>query len=75
MELIEINTESIQIDQFLKWAGIVETGGQIKDLLTDHMIELNGQLVTEKRKKLKNRDIITIKGIGPYQVVVVKNAD
>ncbi len=75
MELIEINTESIQLDQFLKWAGIVETGGQVKDWLADQMIEINGQLVTEKRKKLKDQDIITIKGIGPYQVVVVKNAD
>lgn len=75
MELIEINTESIQLDQFLKWAGIVETGGQVKVWLADEMIELNGQLVTEKRKKLKNQDKITIKGLGSYQVVVVKNAN
>jgi ribosome-associated protein len=75
MELIEINTESIQLDQFLKWAGIVEKGGQVKNWLADEMITLNGQLVTEKRKKLKDKDKITIKGLGSYQVVVVKNAN
>jgi ribosome-associated protein len=75
MELIEINTESIQLDQFLKWAGIVETGGQVRNWLADEMIVLNGQVVTEKRKKLKDQDKITIKGLGSYQVVVVKNAN
>lgn len=68
MELIEINSEVIQLDQFLKWVGIVETGGQVKLLLQDEMIRLNGDLVTEKRKKLKAGDIISIEGMGDYQV-------
>ncbi|MDU2065475.1 MAG: RNA-binding S4 domain-containing protein [Sporomusaceae bacterium] len=69
MESIEINTDTIQLDQFLKWAGIVESGGQVKLLLADEMIYLNDQLVTEKRKKLKAGDIITIEGVGTYQIV------
>lgn len=73
MELIEINTESIKLDQFLKWAGIVETGGQVKKFIDEQLIELNGQLITEKRKKLKNNDIIRIKGLDTYQVVVANN--
>jgi len=73
MELIEINTESIKLDQFLKWAGIVETGGQVREFIDEKMIELNGKIITEKRKQLKNKDIITIKDIGTYQVVVVNN--
>jgi ribosome-associated protein len=73
MELIEINTESIQLDQFLKWAGIVETGGQVKELIGESLITLNGQAVNEKRKKLRNKDIVQIKGLGLYQVVVINN--
>ncbi len=73
MELIEINTESIKLDQFLKWIGIVQTGGQVKEFIDEQLIILNDQLVTEKRKKLKNKDIISIKGLGIYQVVVVNN--
>lgn len=73
MELIEITTEYIQLDQFLKWAGIVETGGQVKDFIENGIIELNGQPITEKRKKLRNLDIIIIKNIGSYQVIVVHN--
>lgn len=71
MELIEINTESIKLDQFLKWVGIVETGGQVKEFIDEQLITLNDQLVTERRKKLKNKDIISIRGLGIYQVVVV----
>jgi ribosome-associated protein len=73
MELIEINTESIKLDQFLKWIGIIETGGQVKEFIDNRLITLNDQLVTEKRKKLKNKDIINIKGLGIYQVVVANN--
>ena len=73
MELIEINTESIKLDQFLKWAGIVETGGQVREFIDEKMIELNGKIITEKRKQLKNKDIIKIKDIGTYQVIVVNN--
>jgi ribosome-associated protein len=73
MELIEINTESIKLDQFLKWAGIIETGGQVKEFIDEQLIELNGQLVTEKRKTLKNKDIINIIGLGTYQVVVAND--
>ena len=29
MEKISIHTESIQLDQLLKWAGIIESGGQV----------------------------------------------
>ena len=53
METIEINTETIQLDQLLKWAGIIESGGQVKLLLADELIKLNGAIETAKRRKIK----------------------
>ena len=69
METIEINTETIQLDQLLKWAGIIESGGQVKLLLADELIKLNGAIETAKRRKIKPGDIIEIVGEGTWQVV------
>ena len=52
MEIIEIKTDVIQMDQLLKWAGIIESGGQMKFMIEDQVIKLNQVLVTEKRKKV-----------------------
>ena len=69
METIEINTETIQLDQLLKWAGIIESGGQVKLLLADELIKLNGAIETAKRRKIKPGEIIEIVGEGTWKVV------
>ena len=69
MQTIEINTETIQLDQLLKWAGIIESGGQVKLLLADELIKLNGAIETAKRRKIKPGDIIEIVGEGTWKVV------
>ena len=68
MDIIEIQTPVIQLDQLLKWAGIIETGGQVKELILDKVIFLNGNLVTERRKKIVTGDKIEIKGLGKWTV-------
>lgn len=69
MEQISINTPTINLDQFLKWAGILQTGGQIRPMLDDGMIAVNGIIVRERRKKLFPGDIIKIKGLGQWTVI------
>lgn len=68
MEIIEIKTDVIQMDQLLKWASILDSGGQIKFLLEDKALKLNGNIVTEKRKKVYPGDIVEIVGQGSWQV-------
>lgn len=68
MEEISINTKTINLDQFLKWAGVVESGGQVKILVEENSILHNGAVVTERRKKLKPGDIVEIKGLGVWKV-------
>ena len=47
---IEIKTDMIQLDQFLKWADVIESGGQIRPLLDEKRIFVNGTLCLAKRK-------------------------
>lgn len=50
----------IQLNQLLKWIGVLETGGQIAFLLERRAILLNGVIVQEKRKKIYPGDIVTV---------------
>lgn len=68
MESIKIHTEEIQLDQLLKWAGIVESGGQVRPMLDEQLILLNGQIETAKRRRIHAGDIIEIKNLGCWQV-------
>jgi ribosome-associated protein len=69
LEEILITTETIQLDQFLKWAGIVESGGQVKLLLEDGLLQINGVLITERRKKVRPGDVVAVEGMGAWKVV------
>lgn len=69
MEEIEIHTPEINMDQLLKWAGIIDNGAQIKPLLEDKMIKLNGTIISERRKKVRAGDIVEIEGIGCWRIV------
>lgn len=45
---IVIRTESIRLDQFLKWAEVVVTGGEAKSLINGGHVKVNG--VPENRR-------------------------
>lgn len=68
METIKIHTEKIQLDQLLKWANIIESGGQVKSFIEDRLIYINGELCQAKRKQIQRGDIVEIKGIGTFKV-------
>lgn len=69
MEKIKIETDMIQLDQFMKWASILQSGGEIRFLLDENRIYINGNLCKVKRKKLYPGDIVEIKEVGKYEIV------
>ncbi len=68
---IAIHTDTIQLDQFLKLAGAVASGGEVKSLLAEGMILRNDVPETARRRKLVPGDVITINGSETYRVVRV----
>ena len=68
---IAIHTDTIQLDQFLKLAGAVASGGEVKALLAEGMILRNDVPETARRRKLVPGDVITINGNDTYRVVCV----
>ncbi len=68
IEDINIDTEEIQLDQFLKWAGVLASGGEVKALLTEEKIKRNGETETARRRKLHVGDVIEIEDMGAWRV-------
>jgi ribosome-associated protein len=52
--------ETIKLDQFLKLAQIVETGGQAKYLIRAGFVQVNGEVETRRGRKLRHGDVVIV---------------
>lgn len=68
MQEIKINTDIIKLDAFLKWAGIASQGSEAKFYIQQGDIKLNGNVETQRGKKLTKGDIIEFNGES-YKIV------
>ncbi len=48
----------MKLDQFLKWRGLVDTGGQAKNVISSGLVTVNEQLETRRGRKLKHGDLV-----------------
>lgn len=69
MKEIKIETEYIKLDQFLKLAALVQTGGEAKMLINDGAVLVNGEKCLMRGKKLRREDTIELVGYGKFLVV------
>lgn len=59
---IQIYTETIRLGDLLKFAGLVETGGEAKELIQAGQVTLNGEVCTMRGKKCRAGDVIELEG-------------
>lgn len=62
MENIAIKTEFIKLDSLLKFAGMVGTGGEAKELIAGGQVQVNGEVCTMRGKKIRPGDKVTLGG-------------
>lgn len=60
MEEIKLETEYIKLDQFLKLAGLAQTGGQAKMIIADGHVKVNGEISVQRGKKIRKNDKIEV---------------
>ena len=53
---VEITTDFIRLDAALKLADAVQTGGHAKIVITEGEIKVNGEICTQRGKKLRKGD-------------------
>lgn len=59
MEKINIVTEYIKLDSLLKLAALVGTGGEAKYVISEGMVTVNGEVCTQRGKKLRPGDRVS----------------
>ena len=62
MEEVKIKDEFIKLGQALKLAGLVEFGVEAKIVIQDGQVLVNGQVETQRGKKLVDGDEVTFEG-------------
>ena len=60
METITITTEYIKLQDLLKLAGVVYTGGEAKVLILEGAVTVNGAVCTQRGKKLRPGDTVRL---------------
>lgn len=66
-ESVKITTEFIKLDALLKFASLVNSGGEAKMLIQDGQIFVNGEVCTMRGKKIRSGDKVTY---GNREVIV-----
>ena len=59
-EITAITTDTITLQQFLKFAGICDTGGSAKSLVQAGKVCVNGAVCAMRGKKLHSGDVVTL---------------
>lgn len=62
MEKIKIETEFIKLEQLLKFANIVSSGGVAKEIIKNEEVKVNGEVETRRGKKLVPGDYVEYDG-------------
>ena len=52
--------EYIKLDQFLKLADLVGSGGEAKHIIRSGLVQVNGIEETRRGRKLRNGDVVTM---------------
>ena len=59
---VQIHTEFIKLQDLLKFAGAVETGGDAKLIIQEGRVSVNGEVCTMRGKKMRSGDRAVIDG-------------
>ena len=62
MENIIITTEFIKLQDLLKFANMVGTGGEAKIIIQEGEVKVNGEVCTMRGKKIRPGDVVELEG-------------
>lgn len=59
---VPIRDESIRLGQFLKLAGLIDSGSEAKAVIADGLITVNGETETRRGRQLSGGDVVEFQG-------------
>ena len=63
MTVIPITTEHIKLQDLMKLADLVSTGGEAKLRILNEEVEVNGEICTMRGKKIRPGDVVAFAGL------------
>jgi ribosome-associated protein len=59
---VEIREDSIRLGQLLKLADLVDAGADVKPLMVQGAVSVNGETETRRGRQLVKGDVVTVRG-------------
>ena len=66
---VAIRGDSIDLDQLLKLAGVVGSGGEAKHVIGEGLVQVNGAPEHRRRRQLTIGDIVAVADAGEFRIV------
>ena len=60
MDTVEISDDVIRLGQFLKLAGLAESGAHARELVADGEVSVNGEVDTRRGRQLAKGDVVVV---------------
>lgn len=71
---VEISDDVIRLGQFLKLAGLAESGAEARELVADGAVSVNGETDERRGRQLVPGDVVTVSGPGGTRTARVARA-
>ncbi|GAS94144.1 RNA-binding S4 domain-containing protein [Mycolicibacterium canariasense] len=62
MDDVPIRDETIRLGQFLKLAGLIDTGSDAKTVIAEGLVSVNDEVDTRRGRQLRPGDVVSFSG-------------
>ncbi|MCW2163637.1 ribosome-associated protein [Microbacterium hydrothermale] len=59
---VPVGSEMIRLGPFLKFAGVLDSGGDVKEAIIDGYVTVNGEVERRRGRQLQVGDVIAFEG-------------
>ncbi|WAB80782.1 RNA-binding S4 domain-containing protein [Microcella daejeonensis] len=62
IEAVSIGGDMIRLGQFLKFSGLLDSGGDAKEVIIDGYVTVNGEVDRRRGRQLHDGDVVSFEG-------------
>lgn len=60
---VPIGSDGIRLGQFMKFAGMLDSGGNVKEAIIDGYVTVNGEVERRRGRQLQIDDVVAFEGL------------
>ncbi len=67
---VALKTQPVELFKLLKFEGLVGSGGEAKFAVSEGLVTVNGEIETQKRKKIVVGDVVEFNGESMVMILI-----